>query len=806
MKKLLLSLLLLNSWLLADSILVLKKGWQLVGVSSNISSMSDFDHGSVEQVWHFDASTQKWLGYSPDTSIQTKMNDNNITQLSSLKSWHGFWVKSKEEWTLVLKDSSLSTAPLDENRSQDTIQLKTGWNLISLPVDTVVSPNIFEDMTVWKYNSSDTWELFDANQSSETFPSLGHIKNSEGIWVKAPKDTNISIVDEALKLHNFKTVDEMESYIKERVTIYERPYCGIEPFIPSIALDTVTTEATADIAFVASEDGSATNTTSTNLQESDVDESDILKHNGKYIFYTTKRDTQNNPINITSFSHLASAQTEVINKIEFEDKRYIDSLYIKENKLIVLSYLYNPSLRTQVDIFDFSDINNIQTISSTKIDGSLVTSRLINTNLYLVTNFSPQISIEYPKVVQEVSNVCKEYLNGNASEDNYEAYIPCFYLQKDENGNYFSYDYENPKVTITQLLPEIKNNTASKQNLILPSRLYASSKQQQSATMTSISQIDISDGTYKQSNSFMGYSSVQYASSNAFYLVSNEYPIFYDFNNYKHRSVIYKFDFDTTLNYKGVGSVYGHALNQFSLSEHNDILRLATTEGFSWGSNGTNNSIYTLKEENSLLKTQGVLSGLGKEGETIQSVRFIGDKGYVVTFRQTDPLYTLDLSNPEAPTKVGELEVNGYSAYLHPVSDDLLLGVGRDADSEGRLKGVKLELFDISDFANPTSLQSITLADNTHSELEFNHKALAYRNSDKLFAFPYRSYENYQSSNALGIFQIQNNALVSHEAISTTVTNGWGQHRGLIFDMNNTTYVSFFAGDSVTTKTLNQND
>lgn len=791
----LLLFLLLNTWLLADSILVLKKGWQLVGISSNIASMSDFNRSSVEQVWHFDAEQQHWLGYSSDSATQAKMNEANIPRLNSLKSWHGFWVKSKEEWTLALKETALNTPPLNENDAQDLIQLKKGWNLISLPIDTVISPNIFEDMTLWKYNSNGTWELFDESQSSQEFPPLGHIKNSEGIWLKAPKDTNISVVDETLKLHNFKTVEEMENHIKERITIYRRPYCGIEPFIP------ISVENRADIAVPINAE--ATDTSSTNLQENDVDESDILKHNGAYIFYATKGNTQNNHINITSFTRLASGETTALKQLTFEDERSIDSFYIQETKLVLLSYFYKPSFYTQVDIFDFSDINNIQNISSTKIDGSLVTSRLINDDLYLVTNFSPDVSIEYPKIYQEASESCKEYLTEVVpTSNNTNQYIPCFYLHKDENGNYFTYDYENPKVTIKQLLPQIESLNTPKQNMILPSRLYSSSKQQQSATMTTISQIDIGEGNYKQSNSFMGYSSVQYASSNAFYLVSKAYPIFYDFNNYKHRSVVYQFNFDATLNYQGVGSVYGHTLNQFSLSEYNDVLRLATTEGFSWGSNGTNNSIYTLKEENKLLKTQGVLSGLGKEGETIQSVRFIGDKGYVVTFRQTDPLYTIDLSNPKAPTKVGELEVNGYSAYLHPVSDDLLLGIGRDADNEGRLKGVKIELFDISDFANPTSLQSITLAENTHSELEFNHKALAYRNSDKLFAFPYRSYENYQSSNALGVFQIQNNTLMSHDAVETSVNNGWGEHRGLIFDMNNTTYVSFFAGDSVTTKTL----
>jgi len=288
-------------------------------------------------------------------------------------------------------------------------------------------------------------------------------------------------------------------------------------------------------------------------------------------------------------------------------------------------------------------------------------------------------------------------------------------------------------------------------------------------------------------------------------LVSNEYPYYYDFNNYKSRSTIYKFNFDEDLSYKAVGSVYGTALNQFSLSEYQDILRIATTEGFSWSSRGTKNSLYMLKENNTLLSVEGVLSSLGKEGETIKSVRFMGPKAYLVTFKTTDPLYTIDLSNPKAPKKMGELHVNGYSAYLHPIGENKLLGIGQSTDARGRRKGVKIELFDISDFENPSSLASITLSEGTYAEVENNHKAFAYRSSDQLFAFPFSNYgtqfNNYQQSNHLGIYQVDGDSLKSYETVQVD-TKDWGEHRGLIFDLNNTSYVSFFSDDNVITTKL----
>ncbi|NEW60944.1 hypothetical protein GSY74_06570 [Sulfurovum sp. bin170] len=841
MKKIMLIVAILFSTTMADSVLLVKKGWQLIGSSTPLEDMSKFKSDSVEEVWHFDALTQKWLGYSPDSEIQAKMSENNISKLESLENWHGFWVKSKKDWGLILDNSSLDKAPSDANSANDTVQLKEGWNLISLPVDSVLSADIFKDMTVWKYNPNQEWELFDQEQSQEDFPRLGHIKNSDGIWVKAPKDTNISVMQEASKLHNFATTEEMEVYVKEMASIYNRPYCGIEPFVLDMPRDVNTVGNNSDVEYddagmptaETNEAGAEIkDATGTNLQESGVDEADIVKHDGVNIFYVVKEDYQNNYINITTFSELAKGNSKALDKVSFDDNRDINSLYLVDNRLVVISHIsgdYKREIDTQndtttsmvypdydiqqigVDIFDVSDINDIKTISGYKVDGNMVTSRVIGDNMYLVSSFSPRVNIKYPKVYLELSENCKAFFDNQNryydEEYDYNRYAECYNIQKDYNDNrYYREDYENPIVEVQDLLPEIEDSDKKRVALITPSKLYAPSKRNQSTNMTTISNITISDGKYQKSNSFIGYSSVQYASSKALYLVSNQYPIYYDFNNYKERSSIYKFNLDSELDYRGIGSVYGHTNNQFGLSEHNDILRMATTEGFSWGSNGTNNSIYTMKEQDGLLPIQGVLSGLGKEGETIKSVRFMGERAFIVTFRQTDPLYTIDMSDPKAPKKVGELEVNGYSAYLHPVGDDMLLGIGRDADSEGRVLGLKIELFDISDFANPTSLDDIIYGEGTSSELEYNHKALAYRASDNLFAFPYRAnnYENYYNNiNNLGVYQIRDNQIIDYKPING-FSSGWGEQRGLIFDMNDTTYISFFANDTIITDKLEE--
>jgi uncharacterized secreted protein with C-terminal beta-propeller domain len=793
MQKIIILITLLFSLSMAESVLLVKKGWQLIGSSIPLANISKFTKENVEQVWHFDATTQKWLAFSPDSTIQNQMSKKNIGKLSQLKNWHGFWIKSKKEWTMVFEDKTLSSEPAN-SKNADIIELKKGWNLISLPVDTVLSANIFDGMTAWKYNEN-KWELSDPSQEDSSFPKLGHIKNSDGIWVNAKSDKKISVSKEASKLHSFKNDASVEAYIKEMATLNQRTICGIEPLV---ARDN--TRRDLEVTYT-SEPITATNTSETNLQENNVDESDILKHNGKYVFYVGKSNGRRNHINIASFETLAKQSNNTLGKISFSKNHNIDSFYLNNNKLTVLSFVYEDTSRSVVSIFDVTDINDIKKISEHKLDGSLKNSRVINDKLYLISSFNPRYKIEYPKEYLTPSSTCQEYLTDAVVPDtqNQRAYADCYNIIKDENG-YFRYNYDKANITVTQLLPKIEGTNLSKQNLVTAERLYASAKKKQTTTMSSISQFSLEAGTYINTTSFIGNSSLEYASSKSLYLVSNEYPHYYDFNNYKSRSSIYKFNFDEDLSYKAVGAVYGTALNQFSLSEHNDILRIATTEGFSWGNTETKNSLYTLKENNALLEIEGILTGLGKEGETIKSVRFMGTKAYLVTFKTTDPLYTIDLSNPKSPKKMGELQVNGYSAYLHPIGNDKLLGIGQDTDSEGRRQGVKIELFDISDFKNPSSLDSITLEKGSYSELERNHKALAYRSSDHLFAFPFTNNAG-ASTNHLGIYQVENNSLKSYEKLNANDTN-WGEHRGLIFDLNNTTYISFFSDDTVITKKL----
>ena len=180
------------------------------------------------------------------------------------------------------------------------------------------------------------------------------------------------------------------------------------------------------------------------------------------------------------------------------------------------------------------------------------------------------------------------------------------------------------------------------------------------------------------------------------------------------RTQLHAFDVSsrTTSAYIASGEVEGWLLGRWAMSEYEGMLRVATTRGQPWGgadqAPGTDAAVSVLEERGDELILIGSVGGLGK-GEQVRGVRWFGDVATVVTFRQTDPLYTVDLSTPTAPRVLGELKVPGYSAYLHPLGDGLLLGVGQDADETGQVRGAQMSTFDLSDLAAPTRVDTSVL-------------------------------------------------------------------------------------------------
>jgi hypothetical protein len=202
----------------------------------------------------------------------------------------------------------------------------------------------------------------------------------------------------------------------------------------------------------------------------------------------------------------------------------------------------------------------------------------------------------------------------------------------------------------------------------------------------------------------------------------------------RQTTAVHRFELQGDPAYACSGEVPGRVLNQFALSEHQGVLRLAATEERWWNGEGPQNRLFLLRPEGEKLVEVGRLEGLGKPGERLFAVRFAGERGFAVTFLQIDPLYTLDLADPAVPKVAGELEVPGVSTYLHPVGEDRLLAVGRNAAG-----GVDLSLFDVGDFAAPALVDRFSFA-GSYSEAEYDHKAFSFFPRQGILAIPLTSW------------------------------------------------------------------
>ncbi|HKE68697.1 MAG TPA: beta-propeller domain-containing protein [Nocardioidaceae bacterium] len=189
--------------------------------------------------------------------------------------------------------------------------------------------------------------------------------------------------------------------------------------------------------------------------------------------------------------------------------------------------------------------------------------------------------------------------------------------------------------------------------------------------------------------------------------------------------------------YVASGEVPGRVKDQWSFSEDGGLLRVASTLGPSWAPKET--KVTVLAERDGRLDPIGSVGGIGPEDQ-IEAVRWFGDVAVVVTFRLVDPLYTLDLSDPRHPTVVGELKIPGFSAYLHPLGDDLLLGVGQDATRAGSLRGSQVSTFNLGDLADPRRLDQLGLGYTRSSAIESDSRAFSYLPGDRLAFVPTTSW------------------------------------------------------------------
>ncbi|MBR5441652.1 MAG: beta-propeller domain-containing protein, partial [Clostridia bacterium] len=354
----------------------------------------------------------------------------------------------------------------------------------------------------------------------------------------------------------------------------------------------------------------------------------------------------------------------------------------------------NENVITMAVCFDISDRSSPVETWRTYQDGSYISSRLIGEQLVIMSTYGVDITDDEAAVV--------------------ESCVPMYGTDMDS--------YKRVPCDCICVMEEIYDTRY----------LVAST-------------LDIKDVNTLKTQAVLGAGEDVYCTTETLYAVSTRYESASDMAEVfsystEAKTYIYKFDIrGGDINYLGNGVVKGSTLNQFSMDEHNGYLRIATTMG-NWG-DSLENQVYVL---DSSLQVVGEITGIAK-GETIKSVRFTGDTGYVVTFEQTDPLFVIDLSNPASPVIRGELKIPGFSAYLHPVGDGLLLGVGADGDENGQNGGIKVSLFDVSDPQNPVECDKITVSapqgENRYtylqSEAYYTHKAMCWDAENAIMYVPY---------------------------------------------------------------------
>jgi len=484
---------------------------------------------------------------------------------------------------------------------------------------------------------------------------------------------------------------------------------------------------------------SSTTHSRTNVQVEGVDEGDIIKTDGERI-YSIKYDRLM-VVGILGDGAMELLLSERLGSVETSNYRYtyFSDLYLTSRYLIVIgqswqythfdatggimddskedpdqkegessiesvSYYYS----TPTTVVWIYELETLEKVEEHEVSGYYLSSRLIDDNLYLINNHYVYNYIQYP-----------------------ENYDPRPWTKSNGEMNI-------PEFTDIKYLPEMN---------------YES--------FTIITTFMLDEEVTLQQNIFLGSSSWGqiYVSKQSIYLATTVYN--YDLlRGYTQKGVLISYTMNEEtgiVTFGGAADFLGYVINQFAMDEYNGFMRIVTTEG--WG-DAVKNRLYVFERQiidNKLeLKQVGFIGeGIGKPRETVRSVRFNGDKATIVTFEQTDPFYTVDLSDPTAPTIKGELEIPGFSLYQHIWDEDLVLGIGQEADLEGRVTGLKLSLYDISDFENPVEVGTPLVLLNTQnswsfSEALYNHKAILIGKEKGFIGFSIwrdRWFWNYYTSN-----------------------------------------------------------
>lgn len=483
---------------------------------------------------------------------------------------------------------------------------------------------------------------------------------------------------------------------------------GIDDYF-AMTGESVVENGAGDMAFESSpapEANEGSSHSETNTQVAGVDESDIIKTDGEFIYRITGRK-----LVIVRAEDMKTVSE--IGDLVKDDNAWDLQMYVSRNRLALL-YTYDEETekdgetdwyrwenRTRIRLFDISDRSSPKETGFLSQSGSLLTSRLIGDKLYIITN---------------------DYRYSQISEDAPQTFIPTF-----DNG-------------------AERSCLAPSDICILPDC--------HSVSYTVVGAIDITgEAGYKSAKASFGGSGTVYCDTERLIIAcsstenetsGDEEDVIVNKSSTKTDLMVFRLS-DGDIEEIATGTVAGSLLNQFSIDRRGGTIRVVVTIDnyietiYTAGldkcefESTRSNALFVLDDD---LKPLGELTDLAKD-ERVYSVRFDGDIAYFVTFKQVDPLFSVDLSDPASPKLLGALKIPGFSQYLHKYGDGLLFGLGRNADEETGFAGdIKLSMFDVSDPANVTEKLKATVEGESFSDALYDHKAILVSPERELIAFP----------------------------------------------------------------------
>jgi len=407
----------------------------------------------------------------------------------------------------------------------------------------------------------------------------------------------------------------------------------------------------------------------TNIQVEGVDEADVVKTDGEYIYLISSK-------NVTIVKAYPAEEAEILFQIELNGT--LKGAFIHGDKLVIFEETRINGTLTHIKVYDVSDRENPDLKRDYSTNGNYFNSRMIGDYVYAVINHGARLiegEVALPKI------------HSNREVEEIDA-----------SGIYYSDvpDYAYTFTTIVALNTQNDEEEPTHESILL------------------------------------GAARGMYVSLNNIYVTFPEVE----------RTLIYRIHIEgKKIEFVANGEVPGYVLNQFSMDEHLDYFRIATTTGHvarSWEQATSRNHVYILDMN---LRVVGMLEDLAP-GEKIYSARFMGNRCYLVTFRKIDPLFVIDLKNPDEPRVLGELKITGYSDYLHPYDENHIIGVGKEtvAAEQGDFswyQGVKISLFDVSDVENPKEIDKYEIGHRgTDSPVLSDHKAFLFDRSKNLLVLP----------------------------------------------------------------------